>query len=215
MAVALAAAIGLGAQHAHAATTYVVLQDASGGEASRLEDANRKVLSWADPSPQLALLERSDRLIVIPVRAPGELDTVYAALFNAEYPGSQLDRYAFYAELRNVLPTHVDNGWGTGLSEALRTAAIYLRDAPADHDKVLIVFGNGEDHSPDPVTVEDLGSALSGAVIVRLNAGLEELDRWTALYEAAGASAQVVYDQAATRLLTVSELSAALDRVTE
>ncbi len=211
--VALASVLAMGAQQARATTTYVVLQDASGGEGSRLEDANRTVLSWADPSPQRALLERSDRLIVIPVRAPGELDTVYAALFNAEYPGSQLDRYAFYAELRNVLPKRVDEKWGTGLSEALRTAAFYLRDAPPDHEKVLIVFGNGEDHSPDPVTAEDLGSALQGAIVVRLNAGLEELDRWTELYEAAGAEAQIVYDQAATRLLTVTELSAALRRV--
>ncbi len=215
LAIALASAIATGAHQAHATTTYVVLQDASGGEESRLEDANRKVLSWADPSPQLALLERSDRLIVIPVRAPGELDTVYAALFNAEYPGSQLDRYAFYAELRNVLPKQVDEKWGTGLSEALRTAALYLRDAPPDHEKVLIVFGNGEDHSPDPVTAEDLGSALEGAIVVRLNAGLEELDRWTELYDAAGAEAQIVYDQAATRLLTVTELSAALQRATD
>ncbi len=214
LSLAAIAVLTLGANQADAATTYVVLQDASGGEVTRLDDANRKVLSWADPSPQLALLERSDRLIVIPVRAPGELDTVYAALFNAEYPGSQLDRYAFYAELRNVLPKQVDDGWGTGLSEALRTAAIYLRDAPADHEKVLIVFGNGEDHSPVPVTAEDLNGALEGTVVVRLNAGLEELDRWTTLYEAAGAGAQIVYDQAATRLLTVSELSAALERVT-
>src|SRR5690606_7451768 len=137
------AGLGLLAGTARAATTYVVLQDVSGGEVSRLEDANRRLLSWADPSPQRALLQRSDRLVVIPVRAPGELDTVYAALFNAEYPGSQLDRYAFYAELRSVLPSEVDTGWGTGLSEALRTAAFYLRDVPEGHEKVLVVFGNG------------------------------------------------------------------------
>src|SRR5690606_20349889 len=202
-----------GAQHAYAATTYVVLQDASGGEASRLEAANKMVLSWADPSPQLALLERHDRLIVIPVRAPGELDTVYAALFNAAYPGSQLDRFAFFAELRSVLPDEVDPGWGTGLSEALRTAAFYLRDAPPEHERVLVVFGNGEDHSAAPVTAAELAPALQGAVVLRLNAGLEERDRWTALYDEAGAEAQVVYDQAATRLLSVQELKQALERV--
>lgn len=210
----LAAVAGLSllAGQARAGTTYVVLQDMSGGEVTRLDDANRKVLSWADPSPQRALLQRSDRLVVIPVRAPGALDMVYAALFNAEYPGSQLDRYAFYAELRSVLPSQVDTGWGTGLSEALRTAAFYLRDVPAENDKVLIVFGNGEDHSAEAVTAEELRPALSGAVVIRLNAGLEERDRWTQLYQEAGAKAQLVYDQAATRLLTIEELRRDLER---
>src|SRR5690606_30797708 len=150
-ALTLAGALG----SARAATTYVVLQDVSGGESSRLADANRLLLSWADPSPQLALLERNDRLIVIPVRAPGGLDTVYAALFNAAYPGSQLDRFAFFAELRSVLPQQVETEWGTGLSEALRTAALYLRDAPPENERVLVIFGNGEDHSPDPITAEE------------------------------------------------------------
>jgi len=198
--------------HANAATTYVVLQDTSGGESSRLDDANQLVLSWADPSPQRALLERNDRLIVIPVRSPGELDTVYAALFNATYSGSQLDRFAFFAELRSVLPKEVDPEFGTGLSEALRTAAFYLRDAPPENERVLVVFGNGEDHSANPVTAEELAPALDGAVVLRLNAGLEDLDKWTLLYEEAGAAAQVVFDQAATRLLSVPELSRALER---
>jgi hypothetical protein len=211
---ALAALLDLAllAPTARAATTYVVLQDVSGGEVSRLEDANKQLLSWADPSPQRALLQRFDRLVVIPVRAPGELDTVYSALFNAEYPGSQLDRFAFYAELRSVLPAHVDAAWGTGLSEALRSAAYYLRDVPDGEAKVLVVFGNGEDHSPEPVTAEELKPALEGAVVVRLNAGLEERDRWTQLYEEAGAKAQLVYDQAATRLLTIEELRRDLGR---
>lgn len=212
LALAAAAGLGLLAPAAEAATTYVVLQDVSGGEASRLEDANRRVLSWADPSPQRALLQRADRLVVIPVRAPGELDTVYAAVFNAEYPGSQLDRYAFYAELRSVLPKEVDRAWGTGLSEALRTAAFYLRDVPEGDEKVLVVFGNGEDHSPEAVTAEELRPALQGAVVVRLNAGLEERDRWTRLYQEAGAKAQLVYDLAATRLLTIDQLKRDLER---
>src|SRR5690606_26365786 len=215
LAIALAAGLGPAAPVTEAATTHHVLQDVSGGESSRLEDANKRVLSWADPSPQRALLQRADRLVVIPVRAPGELDTVYAALFNAEYPGSQLDRFAFYAELRSVLPSQVDSAWGTGLSEALRTAAFYLRDVPDDHGKVLVVFGNGEDHSPTAVTAEELRPALEGAVVVRLNAGLEERDRWTRLFQEAGARAQLVYDQAATRLLTIEELRRDLQRVAE
>ena len=113
-----------------------------------------------------------------------------------------------------MLPDAVDEGWGTGLSEALRTAVFYLRDAPPEHERVLVVFGNGEDHSANPVTAEELAPALEGAVVLRLNAGLEERDRWTALYEEAGAEAQVVYDQAATRLLSVQELKQALERVT-
>src|SRR5690606_38383820 len=40
---------GVGAT-ANAATTYVVLQDSSGGESSRLQAANQLLLSWADPS---------------------------------------------------------------------------------------------------------------------------------------------------------------------
>ncbi len=215
LALAALAGLGLLASSARAATTYVVLQDVSGGEVSRLQDANRQLLSWADPSPQRALLHRFDRLVVIPVRAPGELDTVYAALFNAEYPGSQLDRFAFYAELRSALPSQVDAAWGTGLSEALRTAAFYLRDVPDGDEKVLVVFGNGEDHSPQPVTAEELRPALQGALVVRLNAGLEERDRWTSLYEEAGARAQLVYDQAATKLLTIEELRRDLERASQ
>src|SRR5690606_4801 len=125
--------------HYASATTYMVLQDVSGGEAVRLEAANQMLLRIADPSPQLSLLQRHDRLVVIPVHAPGALDTVYAALFNAAYPSSQLDRYAFFAELKNVLPTSVDDGWGTGLSEALRSAAVYLSEAPPDDQRVLVV----------------------------------------------------------------------------
>src|SRR5690606_1671732 len=116
------------------------------------------------------------------------------------------------AELRAVLPTQVDAAWGTGLSEALRTAAFYLRDVPDGDEKVLVVFGNGEDHSPEAVTAEELRPALEGAVVVRLNAGLVERDRWTQLYQEAGARAQLVYDQAATRLLTIEELKRDLER---
>ena len=209
---ALAALGAGGAARAQAPTTYVVLLDVSGGEVSRLAAAERQLLSWADPSPQLALLARGDRLVVLPVRAPGELDTVYSALFNATYPGSQLDRFAFFAELRSVLPGAVDDVWGTGLSEALRSAAVYLRDAPPEHARVLIVFGNGEDHSPEPVSGAELRPALEGAVVVRLNAGLDSRERWARLFAEAGAAGQVAFDQAATRLLTVAELEAAIER---
>ncbi len=211
----LALAASLGVIGYVQATTYVVLQDVSGGESARLAAANAHVLRWSDPSPQLALLQRDDRLIVIPVRAPGELDTVYSALFNAAYPGSQLDRYAFYAELRNVLPDAVDDSWGTGLSEALRSAAFYLEDVEAGEDKVLVVFGNGEDHSPDRITPDELWPGLDRAVVIMLNAGLEETGAWRALYMAAGARAVIAFDQAATRLLSVPELQRAMQRAVE
>lgn len=206
----LALLVAVGGVGVAEAKTYVVLQDVSGGESSRLQAANQLVLRWSDPSPQLALLQRNDRLIVIPVRAPGELDTVYSALFNAAYPGSQLDRYAFYAELRNVLPATVDDAWGTGLSEALRSAAFYLNDLPPDDERVLIVFGNGEDHSPERIAPADLWPGLAGALVILLNAGLEETAAWRALYTAAGARAVIAYDQAATRLLSVQELQRAI-----
>ncbi len=194
------------------ATTYVVLQDASGGEGSRLAAANQLLLRWADPSPQLALLKRFDRLIVIPVRAPGQLDTVYSALFNGVYPGSQLDRYAFYAELRSVLPAGVDEAWGTGLSEALRSAAFYLNDADPDEDRVLVVFGNGEDHTAERITSSELWPGLDGAIVLLLNAGLEETTVWRELYTAAGARAVIAFDQAATRLVSVQEIQRAIER---
>ena len=209
----LACAVSLLGWHvAHAGTTYVVLQDVSGGEAARLEAANQMLLRIADPSPQLSLLERHDRLVVIPVRPPGELDTVYAALFNAAYPSSQLDRYAFFAELKNVLPTTVDAAWGTGLSEALRSAAVYLAEAPPEDQRVLVVFGNGEDHSPERVTAEELAPAVRGALVVLLNSGLEERPFWRELFLQSGAQAVLAYDQAATRLLSVQELVAAMGR---
>ncbi len=194
------------------ARTYIVLQDMSGGEAERLPDTNRMILSWADPSPQLALLSRNDRLIVIPIRAPGHLDTVYATLFNATYPGSQLDRFAFYAELRNVLPDSVDEAWGTAVSEALRSAAFYLREAGAEAEKVLVIFGNGEDHSPEPILSEELLPGMEGTLIVRLNAGLDTHDYWTGIFESAGARGQLVFDRAATRLLRAEELMRAIER---
>ncbi len=210
LALALVAALGAGASVE--ATTYVVLQDVSGGEGSRLGAANQLLLRWSDPSPQLALLQRFDRLIVIPVRAPGQLDTVYSALFNGVYPGSQLDRYAFYAELRSVLPDEVDDSWGTGLSEALRSAVFYLNDADPEEDRVLVVFGNGEDHSPLRITPGELWPGLDGALVIMLNAGLEETGAWRDLYRSAGARAVIAYDQAATRLLSVQELQRAIQQ---
>jgi len=212
--VALCAAAAA-AQYANATTTYVVLQDVSGGEAIRLESANQMLLRIADPSPQLSLLERHDRLVVIPVHAPGELDTVYAALFNAAYPSSQLDRYAFFAELKNVLPTTVDNSWGTGLSEALRSAAVYLAEAPPEDERVLLVFGNGEDHSAERITAEELAPAMRGALVILLNSGLDERAYWRELFSQAGAQGVIAYDQAATRLLSVQELAAAIRRAKE
>lgn len=210
LALAMASALSLGA--GAEATTYVVLQDVSGGEGSRLAAANQLLLRWSDPSPQLALLKRFDRLIVIPVRAPGQLDTVYSALFNGTYPGSQLDRYAFYAELRSVLPADVDEGWGTGLSEALRSAAFYLNDADPDEDRVLVVFGNGEDHSSERIAPSELTPGLDGALVLLLNAGLEETTAWRQFYTAAGARAVIAFDQAATRLVSVQEIQRAIER---
>jgi hypothetical protein len=205
-------AAGVGSHYATAATTYVVLQDVSGGEAARLETANQMLLRIADPSPQLSLLQRHDRLVVIPVHAPGELDTVYSALFNAAYPSSQLDRYAFFAELKNVLPTDVDETWGTGLSESLRSAAVYLAEAPPEDERVLVIFGNGEDHSSQPVAAEELMPAVRGALVILLNSGLEERAYWRELFTQAGAATVLAYDQAATRLLSVQELAAAMAR---
>lgn len=216
VATVLAGAILLAAAgSAEAARTFVVLQDMSGGEETRLPGTNQMILNWADPSPQLSLFSRGDRLIVIPIRAPGHLDTVYSTLFNAAYPGSQLDRFAFYAELRNQLPSTVDDAWGTAVSEALRSAAFYLREAEPGSQKILVVFGNGEDHSPDPIGVAELATALEGAVVVRLNSGLDTHDHWTSVYEAAGAQAQLVFDQAATRLLRNEELARAIERALE
>ncbi len=200
-----------GAGLVQGSVTYVVLVDASGGEAERLPATRQMVLGWADPSPQRALLARGDRLIVIPIVAPGNLDTVYSARFNASYPSSQLERYDFFVQLRDALPSEVDPNWGTGLSEALRAAAFYLREAAGE--RVLIVFGNGEDHSPEPITAAELEPALQGALVVHLNAGLEEIERWRALFAEAGASAQLVYDLAATRSLRQEELAAALDKL--
>lgn len=213
LSLAIVAALGL-AGHTEA-TTYIVLQDASGGEGSRLAAANQLLLRWADPSPQLALLRRFDRLIVIPVRAPGQLDTVYSALFNGVYPGSQLDRYAFFAELRSVLPTGVDDGWGTGLSEALRSAAFYLNDSDPSEDRVLVVFGNGEDHSVPRISTVELQPGLNGALVILLNAGLAETGGWRELYTAAGARSVIAFDQAATRLLSVQELQRVIQRTTD
>ena len=195
-----------------AARTYIVLQDISGGEEARLETTNQQILNRADPSPQLALLSRNDRLIVIPIRAPGYLDTVYSTLFNATYPGSQLDRFAFYAELRNVLPDTVDDAWGTAVSEALRSAAFYLREASPDGERVLIIFGNGEDHSPDAIEPAELIDGLQDALVIRFNAGLDTHQYWSDIFTAAGARDQLVYDQAATRLLRNEELFRAIER---
>lgn len=200
------------AVNAAEARTYIVLQDMSGGEEARLESTNQQILGWADPSPQLALLARNDRLIVIPIRAPGRLDTVYSTLFNATYPGSQLDRFTFYAELRNVLPDTVDDAWGTAVSEALRSAAFYLREAGPGEERVLIIFGNGEDHSPDPIERAELADGLQGTLVIRFNAGLDTRDHWAGIFTAAGAREQLVYDQAATRLLRNEELFQAIER---
>ena len=184
------------------AATYVVLIDATGSEAERIQETNGTVLAWADPSPQRALLERGDRLVVIPIRAPGNLDATYSALFNATYPSSQLERYDFFITLRDALPTEVDTDFGTGLSEALRAAAFYLREA--EGEKVLVVFGNGEDHSPEAVQPADL--PLENTTVVHLNLGLEERERWQDLYQQAGAADTLLYDLAATRSLRQVEL---------
>jgi len=48
--------------------------------------------------------------------------------------------------------------------------------------------------------------------VVRLNAGLDSRERWARLFAEAGAAGQVAFDQAATRLLTVAELEAAIER---
>jgi hypothetical protein len=196
-----------GWNYSHAAT-YVVLFDATGSEQGRLEETSQQVLNWADPSPERALLERGDRLVIIPIRAPGNLDTTYSSLFNATYPSSQLDRYAFFTELRDALPKEADNDDGTGLSDSLRAARTYLEDA--QDEKVLIVFGNGEDHSAEPVTAAELSNALAGARVVHLNLGLEQREAWETLYREAGASDLLLYDLAATRSLRGLELKEAL-----
>jgi hypothetical protein len=200
-------AVVSGWSYSHA-TTYVVLFDATGSEQSRLEDTAGQVLGWADPSPERALLSRGDRLVVIPIRAPGNLDPTYSALFNATYPSSQLDRYAFFTELRDALPKSADSDDGTGLSDSLRATRTYLEDA--SDEKVLIVFGNGEDHSANPITASELGNALANATVVHLNLGLEERERWETLYQEAGASRLLLYDLAATRSLRELELKDAL-----
>jgi hypothetical protein len=192
------------------ATTYVVLFDATGSEQERLEDTSRQVLGWADPSPERALLSRGDRLVIIPIQAPGNLDLTYSALFNATYPSSQLDRYAFFTELRDALPTIADTDDGTGLSDSLRAARTYLEDA--QDERVLIVFGNGEDHSANPVTAPELGNALANATVVHLNLGLEQRERWETLYREAGSSRLLLYDLAATRSLRELELKEALQQ---
>ena len=189
------------------AATYVVLIDATGSEAERIRETNQTVLSWADPSPQRALLERGDRLIVIPIRAPGNLDRAYSALFNATYPSSQLERYDFFITLRDALPQEVDTDFGTGLSEALRAAAFYLNEA--EGEKVLVVFGNGEDHSPAAVQPAEL--PLGNTTVVHLNLGLEERERWQGLYQQAGAASTLLYDLAATRSLRQAELQEDLE----
>ena len=191
------------------AKTYVVLVDATGSEAQRLEVTRQTVLGWADPSPQRALLEQEDRLVVIPIVAPGNLDPVYSVVFNATYPSSQLDRYAFFTELRDSLPTDVDSDSGTGLSDSLRVAAIYL--AEAQDETVLIVFGNGEDHSADPISAEDLASGLTGGAVAHLNLGLDVRERWGELYRQAGARAVALLDLAATRSLREGELRELLE----
>lgn len=205
-ALALAGALGVGAWSE--AGTLVVLVDATGSEAGRLEETARRVLSWADPDPGRALLSRGDRLVVLPIRAPGRLDETYPALFNAVYPSNQLDRYAFFTQLRDALPDEVDDRPGTGLSEALRAAAPYLEEArrlEPDEPRVLLVFGNGEDHG-DPVAPEELQGALTGARVVHLNLGLDARERWESFYRAAGASRVASFDLAATRSLRREEL---------
>jgi hypothetical protein len=190
------------------ATTYVVLFDATGSEQGRLEETSQQVLSWADPSPERALLARGDRLVIIPIRAPGNLDQTYSSVFNATYPSSQLDRYAFFTELRDALPNVADSDDGTGLSDSLRAARTYLEDA--EDEKILIVFGNGEDHSATPITASELENALASATVVHLNLGLEGRERWETLYREAGASRLLLYDLAATRSLRALELKEVL-----
>ena len=191
------------------ANTFVVLFDATGSEAGRLGETQQTVLSWADPSPQRALLSRGDRLIVIPIRAPGQLDLNYSALFNATYPSNQLDRYAFYTDLRAALPQQVDSEPGTDVSASLRAAELYLQDVT--DKKILIVFGNGEDHNPDPIQASELSDALADATVIHLNMGLEQRDKWRDLYETAGASTIRLFDLAATRSLRQEDLQESLN----
>lgn len=192
------------------ATTYVVLFDATGSEQGRLAETSQQVLGWADPSPERALLARGDRLVIIPILAPGNLDSTYSALFNATYPSSQLDRYAFFTELRDALPKNADSDDGTGLSDSLRAARTYLEDA--QDVKVLIVFGNGEDHSATPITAVEFGDALTNTTVVHLNLGLEGREKWETLYREAGASRLLLYDLAATRSLRELELKEAIQQ---
>lgn len=190
------------------AKTFVVLFDATGSEAGRLEQTGERVLAWADPSPQRSLLSQGDRLVVIPIQAPGNLDLVYSALFNATYPSSQLDRYAFFTELRDSLPTEVDSDPGTGLSDSLRAARTYLED---EDGSVLILFGNGEDHSASPITAAELAEGLGGSTVVHLNLGLDTREKWDALYREAGAAKVVLLDLAATNSLRLNELKSELE----
>lgn len=190
------------------ATTYVVLFDATGSEAGRIEHSAEQVLAWADPSPERSLLARGDRLIVVPIRSPGKLDANYSALFNGTYPSNQLERYSFFTGLRDALPRRVDEETGTGLSEALRAAVFYLEQA--QDERVLVVFGNGEDHSPDPVEAAELAAGLSGATVIHLNLGREHWQHWDELYLDSGVSRRLLYDLAASRSLRVAELTALL-----
>ena len=192
------------------AKTFVVLFDATGSEASRIEEMKQKLLSWADPSPERAILERGDRLILIPIVAPGNLDRNYSAVFNALYPSSQLERYSFFTDLRDSVPSEVDTDNGTGLSDSLRAASFYLEDA--EDERVLMLFGNGEDHSASPVTASELTDSLQDTSIIHLNIGLESRDYWRTLFERAGASNIQMFDLAATRSLSVTELEDALGR---
>lgn len=208
---AVGAALGAGAWSQ--AATLVVLVDATGSEAGRLEETARRVLAWADPDPGRSLLARGDRLIVLPVRAPGRLDPTYPALFNAVYPSNQLERYAFFTELRDALPDSVEQEPGTGLSDALRAAASYLEEArrlEPDEPRVLLVFGNGEDHAP-PVGPGELAAALQGARVAHLNLGLDARPRYERLYREAGAERVALFDLAATRSLRPEELKRRLD----
>jgi hypothetical protein len=193
------------------AKTFVVLFDATGSEASRIEEMGKKLLAWADPSPERSILARGDRLILIPIVAPGNLDRNYSALFNATYPSSQLERYSFYTDLRDSVPVEVDSDSGTGLSDSLRAASFYLEEA-AD-ERVLLLFGNGEDHSLAPIQAEELTESLQGASVIHFNIGLESRDYWRDLFERAGAVNIQMFDLAATRSLSQAELEDALSRI--
>lgn len=192
------------------AKTFVVLFDSTGSEATRIEEMGNKLLSWADPSPERSILERGDRLILIPIVSPGKLDRNYSALFNAIYPSSQLERYSFFADLKKSIPVTVDTDSGTGLSDSLRAASFYLKEA--DDERVLIVFGNGEDHSDPLISIEELAPSLEDATVIHLNIGLESRNYWQELFKSAGARNIYLFDLAATRSLSQSELEDALNQ---